>query len=129
MELDRCCTITAHRTMEPLSRGGPRVSDDPFPPGFVWGAATASYQIEGAVGADGRGESIWDRFAHTPGRLPPPPTSPPPPSYQGGGAVGADGRGESIWARSAPTPGRVADGDTGDVACDHYHRYREDVAL
>src|SRR3990172_3996700 len=91
MELDRCCTITAHRTMEPLSRGGPRVSDDPFPPGFMWGAATASYQIEGAVGADGRGESIWDRFAHT--------------------------------------PGRVADGDTGDVACDHYHRYREDVAL
>jgi beta-glucosidase len=67
------------------------VSDDPFPPGFVWGAATASYQVEGAVGADGRGESIWDRFAHT--------------------------------------PGRVAGGDTGDVACDHYHRYREDVAL
>jgi beta-glucosidase len=62
-----------------------------FPAGFVWGAATASYQVEGAVAADGRGESIWDRFAHTPGR---------------------------VW-----------NGDTGDVACDHYHLYREDVAL
>ena len=66
-------------------------TDDAFPPGFAWGAATASYQIEGAIRADGRGESIWDRFAHT--------------------------------------PGRVANGDTGDVACDHYHRYRGDVAL
>src|SRR5450759_5725418 len=62
-----------------------------FPPHFVWGAATAAYQIEGAVHEDGRGESIWDRFSHT--------------------------------------PGRVLDGDTGDVACDHYHRYRDDVAL
>jgi beta-glucosidase len=62
-----------------------------FPAGFVWGAATAAYQIEGAAAADGRGPSIWDRFAHT--------------------------------------PGRVRNGDTGDVACDHYHRYREDVAL
>ena len=66
-------------------------SDDSFPPGFAWGAATASYQVEGAVHDDGRGESIWDRFAHT--------------------------------------AGRIANGDTGDVACDHYHRYREDVAL
>jgi beta-glucosidase len=62
-----------------------------FPAGFVWGAATAAYQVEGATGADGRGPSIWDRFAHT--------------------------------------PGRVTNGQTGDVACDHYHRYREDVAL
>jgi beta-glucosidase len=63
----------------------------PFPPGFVWGAATASYQIEGAWQADGKGESIWDRFSHT--------------------------------------PGKVENGDTGDVACDHYHRWREDVGL
>ena len=62
-----------------------------FPAGFVWGAATAAYQVEGGFQADGRGESIWDRFAHA--------------------------------------PGRVRNGDTGDVACDHYHRYREDVAL
>jgi beta-glucosidase len=62
-----------------------------FPDGFRWGAATASYQIEGAVDEDGRGTSIWDTFSHT--------------------------------------PGRIRDGSTGDVACDHYHRYREDVAL
>jgi beta-glucosidase len=62
-----------------------------FPQGFVWGAATASYQIEGAWNEDGKGESIWDRFSHT--------------------------------------PGCVRDGDTGDVACDHYHRWRDDVKL
>ena len=62
-----------------------------FPEGFMWGAATASYQIEGAPDTDGKGESIWDRFAHT--------------------------------------PGRVKNGDTGDFACDSYHRYDEDVAI
>ncbi|MDR2567526.1 MAG: beta-glucosidase [Bifidobacteriaceae bacterium] len=60
-----------------------------FPPGFAWGAATAAYQIEGAVREDGRGESIWDTFAHT--------------------------------------PGAVLNGDTGDVTCDHYHRWEEDL--
>jgi beta-glucosidase len=67
------------------------VSTRSWPEGFVWGAATAAYQIEGAVHEDGRGESIWDRFSHT--------------------------------------PGRVRDGATGDVACDHYHRYPADIAL
>ncbi len=62
-----------------------------FPNGFLWGAATAAYQVEGASRADGKGESIWDRFAHT--------------------------------------PGRVLNGDNGDVACDSYHRYGEDIAL
>jgi beta-glucosidase len=62
-----------------------------FPEGFVWGASTASYQIEGAATEDGRAPSIWDIFSHT--------------------------------------PGKVLNGDTGDVACDHYHRWREDVAL
>jgi beta-glucosidase len=62
-----------------------------FPDGWVWGAATAAYQIEGAVREGGRGVSIWDTFSHT--------------------------------------PGNIANGDTGDVACDHYHRFPEDVAL
>jgi beta-glucosidase len=62
-----------------------------FPDGFVWGAATAAYQIEGAADVDGRGRSIWDTFSHTPGKI----------------------RGD----------------EHGDVACDHYHRFRDDVAL
>lgn len=61
-----------------------------FPSDFVWGSATASYQIEGAVTEGGRGPSIWDTFSHT--------------------------------------PGRTLNGDTGDVADDHYHRWEEDVA-
>ena len=62
-----------------------------FPPGFLWGSATASYQVEGAVHEDGRGPSIWDTFSHI--------------------------------------PGKTHAGDTGDVADDHYHRYKEDIAL
>jgi beta-glucosidase len=62
-----------------------------FPPGFLWGSATASYQIEGAVDEGGRTPSIWDTFSHT--------------------------------------PGRVERGDTGDVADDHYHRFREDISI
>lgn len=62
-----------------------------FPDGFVWGTATASYQIEGGAKADGRGPSIWDTFAHT--------------------------------------PGNVRGGDTGDVACDHFHRWESDLDL
>ena len=62
-----------------------------LPEGFLLGASTAAYQIEGAVGEGGRGVSIWDTFSHT--------------------------------------PGKVRGGDTGDVACDSYHRFREDADL
>ena len=62
-----------------------------FPEDFLWGSATASYQIEGAVDEDGRGPSIWDTFSHT--------------------------------------PGRTLNGDTGDVADDHYHRWTQDLDL
>jgi beta-glucosidase len=62
-----------------------------FPQDFLWGAATASYQIEGAAHTDGRGESVWDRFS--------------------------------------ATPGKVRNGDTGEIACDFYHRYSDDVRL
>ena len=62
-----------------------------FPPGFVFGAASSAYQIEGAADEDGRGPSIWDTFSHT--------------------------------------PGRTRNGETGDVACDHYHRWQDDIAL
>lgn len=66
-------------------------STSAFPEGFLWGAATSAYQVEGSPLADGAGPSIWHRFSHT--------------------------------------PGRTHDGATGDVACDHYHRWRDDVAL
>ncbi len=62
-----------------------------FPRDFNWGVATSSYQIEGAAQVDGRGESIWDRFC--------------------------------------ATPGKVVNMENGDVACDHYNRYPEDIQL
>ena len=74
-----------------LSGAVRRASRRVFPADFVWGTATSSYQIEGALQEGGRSESIWDRYA-------------------------------SI-------PGKIFDGSSGDGACDHYHRYRDDVAL
>src|SRR5215472_6508849 len=67
------------------------VKEAHFPDDFLWGAATASYQVEGAWNEDGKGESIWDRFTHT--------------------------------------PGKVRGGVNGDVACDQYHLYSQDIAL
>ena len=63
----------------------------PFPKDFTWGAATASYQIEGAVDEGGRGPSTWDTFCDE--------------------------------------PGRIVNGDSGAVACDHYHRWKDDIGL
>jgi len=63
----------------------------PFPNDFLWGAATAAYQIEGAAKEDGRGPSVWDTFSRR--------------------------------------PGAIAMDQNGDVSVDHYHRYKEDVAL
>src|SRR5580693_10062090 len=79
----------AERTTAQASSAGATARS--FPPGFLWGSATASYQVEGAVNEDGRGPSIWDTFSHT--------------------------------------PGKINNGDTGDVADDHYHRYKEDVQI
>ena len=62
-----------------------------FPEGFLWGTATAAYQVEGAPDADGKGASIWDTFAHS--------------------------------------PGKTVNGDTGDIACDHYHLVESDIDL
>jgi len=63
----------------------------PFKENFTWGAASSSYQVEGAAYEDGKGLSVWDMFCKE--------------------------------------PGRIADGSSGDVACDHYHRYKEDIAI
>jgi beta-glucosidase len=67
------------------------IQNERFPADFLWGTASAAYQIEGAVDEDGRGESIWDRFC--------------------------------------AIPGNVRNGDSGALACDFYHRYRDDIAL
>src|SRR5271156_1934293 len=74
----------------PNAEAGLNGSQD-FPQDFLWGTATAAYQIEGAWNEDGKGESIWDRFTHT--------------------------------------PGKVRGAATGDVTCDDYHRFREDIEI
>jgi beta-glucosidase len=82
----------AGRSASAIAGGSPAAAIDvKFPSEFRWGCSTAAYQIEGAVNEDGRGQSIWDSFAHT--------------------------------------PGKIANGDTADVACDSYHRYKEDTQL
>jgi beta-glucosidase len=92
-----CSVSNAARNVNSAASGGSHPaqvdssSETPFPRGFFWGATTAAYQIEGAWNEDGKGESIWDRFAHT--------------------------------------PGKIKNGDTGDIACDSYRRFSDDLAL
>ncbi|MGW5329201.1 GH1 family beta-glucosidase [Streptomyces sp. NPDC004014] len=81
-------TSLPHHEGTPVSE---RIDLAALPHDFLWGTATAAYQIEGAVAEDGRSPSIWDTFSHT--------------------------------------PGKIANDDNGDVACDHYHRWREDIGL
>ena len=96
--LKSAAALAATPALSPLARAAaeslPAVaSPNPhrFPQNFIWGTATAAYQVEGAVHEDGRGASVWDTFSHT--------------------------------------PGKTFQGQTGDVADDFYHRYKEDVAL
>lgn len=79
------------RAQAPGGGAAREVAGARFPKDFLWGMATAAYQVEGAWNEDGKGESIWDRYAHT--------------------------------------VGKVKGGATGDVACDQYHRYREDIGI
>ena len=83
----------AQPTQQPLPGLIPasQIQDARFPDGFLWGTATAAYQVEGAWNQDGKGESIWDRFCHT--------------------------------------PGNVKGNTSGDIACDQYHRFPQDIAL
>jgi beta-glucosidase len=80
-----------HRFLSEMLEPQSKFAPFQFPDDFIWGAATAAYQIEGAWAEDGKGESVWDRFSHT--------------------------------------TGKVKGAATGDVACDSYHRYKEDIAL
>jgi len=86
--LSVCATATCEAQSQSNEANAPSPARK-FPDGFLWGTATSSYQIEGAWNEDGKGESIWDRFAQT--------------------------------------PGKIQNGDTGDIALDHYHRYKEDI--
>jgi beta-glucosidase len=93
------CSVSSNASRAPRAGASPASSamqfdsssEISFPQNFYWGTATAAYQIEGAWKEDGKGESIWDRFAHT--------------------------------------AGKIRNGDTGDVACDSYHRWQDDIAL
>ncbi len=82
---------SGHAAAEGKDQAAPTAATPPFPNGFLWGTATAAFQVEGAWKEDGKGESIWDRFSHT--------------------------------------QGKIRGGATADVACDHYHRFPEDIGI
>jgi len=84
-------TVLAGASLPKFANGQPSIGSRKFTEGFLWGCATAAYQIEGAAREDGRGASVWDTFSHT--------------------------------------PGKTFNGETGDVADDSYHLYKEDVKL
>ena len=84
-------SVSQSSALIPGSVSSSDIASAKFPDGFLWGMATASYQVEGAWNEDGKGESIWDRYAHG--------------------------------------VGHIKGGDTGDVACDHYHLYKQDIAI
>src|ERR1700683_119101 len=84
-------TLLPNQEQIPGAISAAEIANAKFPNGFLWGMATASYQVEGAWNLDGKGESIWDRFSHT--------------------------------------VGKVRGGATGDVACDQYHLFPQDIAL
>ena len=84
-------TVRAAADPSPSAVPSPDAKQARFPDGFFWGTATAAFQVEGAWNEDGKGESIWDRFTHA--------------------------------------PGKVKGGTTGDVACDQYHLYAQDMAF
>ena len=89
--LDFGASASSFREQVPGAVPSARIAKACFPDGFLWGMATASYQVEGAWNEDGKGESNWDRYTHTVGKI------------RGGG--------------------------TGDLACDAYHLYPQDIAL
>jgi beta-glucosidase len=91
MLAEKALGLSMPSALNPVASPETDASIAKFPDGFLWGLATASYQVEGAWNEDGKGESIWDRFAHT--------------------------------------VGKVKGGATGDVACDQYHLYRQDIAI
>src|SRR6266498_2943745 len=91
ISIKKATTANAAGKPADAKAGGKGDKGAPFPKDFVWGVATAAYQVEGAANEDGRGPSIWDTFCRR--------------------------------------KGAVFDGNTGETACDHYHRFKDDVAL
>lgn len=102
---------TQHFTSQPLTSQASTPPRLALPPHFIWGTSTSAYQIEGAATLDGRGPSIWDTYCRQQGR------------------VLSSGNSPGNSPGNAPNNAPANVPDTGDIACDHYHRYRDDIAL